>query len=61
MTENEIRARLETLMQERELLVGKINAYHGAIEDCQYWLDQITAANADTSDESVTSTELDGR
>lgn len=52
MTENEIRARLETLMQERELLVGKINAYHGAIEDCQYWLSLLTdGPNTDSPEE----------
>lgn len=41
MTPEQLKARIESLMQERERLIGRANACQGAIEDCQYWLSQL--------------------
>ena len=51
ITERAILDRLETLQQERQMLVKqmatlepKIVAYDGAIEDCQFWLNHLREA-----------------
>ncbi|MDO8794385.1 MAG: hypothetical protein Q7J25_07185 [Vicinamibacterales bacterium] len=49
MTSEEIQARIRQLRIEREQAIGTVNAYNGAIQDCEWWLQQIegeaTASN----------------
>lgn len=39
ITRKAIEERLRILQRERQLLVDNLNAYDGAIQDCQYWLE----------------------
>jgi hypothetical protein len=52
ITTEALEARIVGLTQERERLMGQINAYAGAIEDCQYWLSLLTdGPNTDSPEE----------
>lgn len=49
ITKEALEIRLQKLLQEREMLQNELiqkqanlHAYDGAIEDCQYWLAQLT-------------------
>jgi prefoldin subunit 5 len=41
ITEQQIIVRLEELKTQAEALRGNLNAIGGAIQDCEYWLEQI--------------------
>jgi hypothetical protein len=52
ITTEALEARIVGLTHERERLMGQINAYAGAIEDCQYWLSLLTdGPNSDSPEE----------
>ena len=36
-----VEKRLEQLTAERDQLVANLQAYNGAIQDCEYWLNQL--------------------
>ena len=38
ITREEIERRLNQLKAERDRLIANLNAYNGAIQDCEYWL-----------------------
>ena len=38
VTQEAIEQRLAALRAQREQLILNVNAYNGAIEDCEYWL-----------------------
>jgi len=38
VTREKILERLAKLKAEREQLIANLNAYNGAIQDCEYWL-----------------------
>jgi len=38
LTKEMIEQRLAKLKAEREQLIANLNAYNGAIQDCEYWL-----------------------
>lgn len=44
MTEEQIKQRIEMLKQQLDQLKANSNAILGAIQDCEYWLQQINAA-----------------
>ena len=33
--------RLMLLKQERDELIGQVNAYNGAVQECEYWIAQM--------------------
>ena len=41
MNKQLLQERMEKLIKERRALVDNVNAYNGAIEDCNYWLKQL--------------------
>ena len=41
MTKEQILARIEELKAQAEQLKANLNAVGGAIQDCEYWLEQI--------------------
>lgn len=41
MTEELIKKRIEELMAQAEQLRANLNAIGGAIQDCEYWLEQL--------------------
>lgn len=41
MTEEQILARLEELKVQADTLRANLNAVSGAIQDCEYWLEQL--------------------
>jgi hypothetical protein len=41
MTREQIEARLAELRKELEQVYANVNAYLGAIQDCEYWLAQL--------------------
>lgn len=43
ITREALEARLTQLRQEVEQMRANLNAYEGAIQDCEYWLGVITA------------------
>ena len=43
MTEEQIKQRMEMLKQQLEQLKANSNAIMGALQDCEYWLQQINA------------------
>lgn len=43
MDEQVIRKRLERLHTERDHARSVVNAYDGAIQECEYWLSYVTA------------------
>ena len=46
VTEQALEARQIQLRQQYEQAVANANAVQGAIQECQYWLDQLKAAEA---------------
>ena len=44
MTKEQIQARLKQLETEREQLRVNLMAYEGAIQDCNYWLQELDKA-----------------
>jgi prefoldin subunit 5 len=44
MTEEQIKQRIEMLKAQLEQLKANSNAILGALQDCEYWLQQINAA-----------------
>jgi hypothetical protein len=44
ITKETVQKRLQALIQKRDELTANVNAYNGAIEDCQYWLGEIQKA-----------------
>lgn len=51
MTFEELNAHLSKLKDDRQKmndqLMANLNAFNGAIQECQYWIDHITAAGAE--------------
>ncbi len=45
MTEQNIKERLQALEAQRIQMEANLNAIGGAIQDCQFWLDNITTSN----------------
>ena len=43
ITREMIEARLKELQEGAEQMRANLNAYEGAIQDCKYWLEQLTA------------------
>jgi hypothetical protein len=43
ITKAALEERLAGLQKSREQTLANLNAYNGAIEECQYWLDQLRA------------------
>mgnify|MGYP001566969852 CR=1 FL=1 len=41
ITRDQIEARLAQLKTERDAAIANINAYNGAIQDCEHWLSQM--------------------
>ena len=41
ITREMVEKRLEQLTAERDQLVANLQAYNGAIQDCEYWLNQL--------------------
>jgi len=41
ITREMIEARKQQLEAERDELIAKLHAYTGALQDCEYWLEQI--------------------
>ena len=41
ITREMIEARKKQLERERDELIAKIHAYTGALQDCEYWLEQV--------------------
>jgi outer membrane murein-binding lipoprotein Lpp len=39
----ELQSDIETLLAQQASLTNKINAFHGAVQDCDFWLAQIEA------------------
>lgn len=42
MTKEQVQERLDTLTKERDQLKTTLLAYEGAIQDCNYWLQQLS-------------------
>jgi len=42
------------LKAERERLVANLNAYNGAIEDCEYWLTQLDEQGGEDNGQTKT-------
>lgn len=42
-TKESVQARLEKLQSEQVQLQNNFHAYSGAIQECQFWLDQLSA------------------
>ena len=42
MTENTLKERLAALEAQRRQMEANLNAIAGAMQECQYWLNQIT-------------------
>jgi hypothetical protein len=42
MTLETLQTRMGTLQKGREQAIANVNAYDGAIQECQYWIDQLT-------------------
>jgi len=51
MTIDALRERLAKLQAERDQLQANLNAYEGAIQECQYWLKQLQEATESGADE----------
>jgi hypothetical protein len=51
ITRDAITERLHVLQTSKEQLTANLNATEGAIQDCQYWLARLDAA--DTADETA--------
>uniref|UniRef100_A0A6M3IEM1 Uncharacterized protein n=1 Tax=viral metagenome TaxID=1070528 RepID=A0A6M3IEM1_9ZZZZ len=47
ITREAIEARLADLRAQREQLVGNLNAFNGAIQDCEFWLAEVDKAEQD--------------
>lgn len=43
-----LQERLAKLHRDREVLVANLNAFNGAIEECEYWLHQLDDEAADS-------------
>ena len=41
MTKELLNERIKTLMQQRAQLLDNVNAFNGAIQDCEYWLREL--------------------
>lgn len=50
MTKEQIQDRIKALVKERDQLVGTLHAFEGAIQDCNYWLQQLETPVADTKE-----------
>jgi prefoldin subunit 5 len=48
ITREAIEARLQQLQQEATEIRANLNAYEGAIQDCQYWLAQLDPPTTST-------------
>ena len=44
ITRDQVQARLERLRRERDQALANVNAYAGAIQDCEHWLKVLDAA-----------------
>lgn len=53
MTKEQVQARLEQLQTEREQVKASLAAYEGAIQDCNYWLQQLTPSEVTTQQEET--------
>jgi hypothetical protein len=42
MTLETLQTRMGTLQKGREQAIANVNAYDGAIQECQYWIDYLT-------------------
>lgn len=47
MTEELIKARIAELMAQAEQMRANLNALSGAIQDCEYWLEQVKKEQKD--------------
>ena len=47
ITEEALTARITQLEQERQDTLSQYQALHGAIQDCQFWLEQLRAEAPD--------------
>ncbi len=55
MTKEKLEDRIKQLETEREQLKTTLIAYEGALQDCKYWLDELTRTQ-----EASTKKEVDG-
>jgi len=46
VTQQALESRLAVLKTQYDQAVANANAFQGALEDCQYWIDQMKAAEA---------------
>ena len=49
MTKEKIEARLSSLRAEYDQTMTNLQALHGAVQDCQYWLSEIDKEKEDGS------------
>jgi len=56
-----LQERMEKLIKERQALVDNVNAYNGAIEDCNYWLKHLEASVTPSLVTNEKRSNLDGR
>ena len=52
ITKEMIEERLATLTSERDQLINNVNAYNGAIQDAQYWIEKLNG-QVSKEDQSV--------
>jgi len=57
LTKEKIEQRLAKLKAEREQLLANLNAYNGAIQDCEYWLGLIDQSEAEVAPDGPEITE----
>ncbi len=48
-----LQERLAKLHRDREVLVANLNAFNGAIEECEYWLHQLDGNEAADAESAV--------
>jgi predicted nuclease with TOPRIM domain len=52
VTKQLLQERMEKLIKERQALIDNVNAYNGAIEDCNHWLKaEASETSSSTPDE----------
>jgi hypothetical protein len=54
-----VETRRTALVQQRDDLIGQVNACLGAIQDCEYWITQIEAQASKTQGDEVARQPLD--